>query len=185
MRRPQELERGEPEAVRAGQRRRAGGPGRADIINIAFPQNAAAREVWQVAFDFGVNANGFDVKNGSVILKDLVYYGGGLQWSTPAVGDGLAFGLATRIDLGSLTFAPNGRAATGEAQIGVALSRSRSAAACRSRANTSTPLAGMVIPADWGIPCIGPPSAPTPPGLPCTHGLAKWSYRSLLKTSCQ
>jgi hypothetical protein len=95
----------------------SGGPGRADIINIAFPQNAAGREVWQVAFDFGVNANGFDVKNGSVILKDLVYYGGGLQWSTPLVGDGLAFGLAVRLDLGSLTLAPNGRAATGEALV--------------------------------------------------------------------
>ena len=95
----------------------AGGPGRADIINIAFPENAAGREAWQVAYDFGVNAGGFDVKNGSVILKDLVYYGGGLQWSTPAVGDGLAFGLATRIDLGSLTLAPNGREATGEAMV--------------------------------------------------------------------
>jgi hypothetical protein len=95
----------------------AGGPGRADWINIAFPENAAGREVWQVAYDFGVNAGGFDVKNGSVILKDLVYYGGGLQWSTPAVGDGLAFGLATRIELGSLTLAPNGRAATGEAMV--------------------------------------------------------------------
>jgi hypothetical protein len=95
----------------------AGGPGRADIINIAFPQNAAGREAWQVAYDFGVNANGFDVKNGSVILKDLVYYGGGLQWSTPLVGDGLAFGLAARLDLGSLTLAPNGRDATGEALV--------------------------------------------------------------------
>jgi hypothetical protein len=95
----------------------AGSAGRADIINIAFPENAAGREVWQVAYDFGVNANGFDVRNGSVILKDLVYYGGGMQWSTPAVGDGLAFGLAARIDLGSLTLAPNGREATGEAMV--------------------------------------------------------------------
>jgi hypothetical protein len=94
-----------------------GGPGRADIINIAFPENAAGREVWQVVYDFGVNASGFDVKNGSVILKDLVYYGGGMQWSTPAVGDGLAFGLATRIELGSLTLAPNGRGSTGEAMV--------------------------------------------------------------------
>lgn len=95
----------------------AGSAGRADIINIAFPENAAGREVWQVAYDFGVNASGFDVRNGSVILKDLVYYGGGMQWSTPAVGDGLAFGLAARIDLGSLTLAPNGREATGEAMV--------------------------------------------------------------------
>ena len=91
--------------------------GRADLINIAFPQNAAGREVWQIAYDFGVNAGGIDVKNGSVILKDLVYYGGGLQWSTPVAGDGLAFGLATHIELGSLTLAPNGRDATNEAMV--------------------------------------------------------------------
>ena len=57
----------------------AGGPGRADWINIAFPENAAGREVWQVAYDFGVNAGGVDVKNGSVILKDLIYYGDHLR----------------------------------------------------------------------------------------------------------
>ena len=91
--------------------------GRADMINIAFPQNTAGREVWQIAYDFGVNAGGIDVKNGSVILKDLVYYGGGLQWSTPVAGDGLAFGLATHIELGSLTLAPNGRDATNEAMV--------------------------------------------------------------------
>ena len=114
----------------------SGGPGRADIINIAFPQNAAGREVWQVAFDFGVNANGFDVKNGSVILKDLVVYGGGLQWSTPLVGDGLAFGLAVRLDLGSLTLAPNGRDATGEALV---LSNVKIGAATADGANPVAP----------------------------------------------
>ena len=91
--------------------------GRADMINIAFPQNAAGREAWQIAYDFGVNAGGIDVKNGSVILKDLVYFGGGLQWSTPVAGDGLAFGLSTHIELGSLTLAPNGRDATNEAMV--------------------------------------------------------------------
>jgi hypothetical protein len=95
----------------------SGGTGRADMINIAFPQNTAGREVWQIAYDFGVNAGGFDVKNGSVILKDLVYYGGGLQWTPPVAGDGLAFGLATRLELGSLTLAPNGRDATSEAMV--------------------------------------------------------------------
>jgi len=94
-----------------------GGAGRADIVNIAFPENAAGREIWQVAYDFGVNANGLDVKGGSVILKDLVVYGGGMQWSTPAIGDGLAFGLAARIELRGLTLAPNGRDATGEALV--------------------------------------------------------------------
>jgi len=95
----------------------AGGPGGADIVNIALPQNAAGREAWQVAVDLGVEADGVSVNVGSVILKDLVYYGGGVQFSTPAVGDGLAFGLSTRFDLGSLILAPNGRDATGSAMV--------------------------------------------------------------------
>lgn len=94
-----------------------GGPGGADIVNIAMPQNALGREAWQVAYDLGVDANGASVFVGGVVLKDLIYYGGGFQFSTPAVGDGLAFGLSTRFDLGSLTLAPNGRDATGEALV--------------------------------------------------------------------
>jgi hypothetical protein len=103
-----------------------GGPGRADIVNIAMPQNLAGREVWQMALDFDVDAGGIVVKGGSVILKDLIYYGGGFQWSTPAAGDGLAFGMSTRMDLGSLALQPNGRDAAGEAMV---LSRVRVGAA--------------------------------------------------------
>jgi len=94
-----------------------GGQGRADIVNIAMPQNLAGREVWQMALDFDVDDGGIVVKGGSVILKDLIYYGGGFQWSTPAAGDGLAFGLSTRLDLGSLALQPNGRDAAGEAMV--------------------------------------------------------------------
>jgi hypothetical protein len=94
-----------------------GGQGRADIVNIAMPQNLLGREAWQVAFDFDVEDQGFVVRGGSVMLKDLVYYGGGIQWSTPAAGDGLAFGLSTRMEIGSLALQPNGRAATGEAML--------------------------------------------------------------------
>lgn len=94
-----------------------GGPGRADIVDIAMPQNAAGLEKWQAAFDLDVDAGGIDVSGGSVILKDLVYYAGGVQFSTPAVGDGLAFGLSTRFTLGSLTIAPNGRADTADALV--------------------------------------------------------------------
>jgi hypothetical protein len=95
----------------------AGGPGKAQIVNIAMPENVLGREVWQMAFDFDVGDNGIVVNGGSVILKDLVYYGGGLQWSTPATGDGLAFGLATRMEIGSLALQPNGRGAAGEAMV--------------------------------------------------------------------
>lgn len=95
----------------------SGGPGRAEIVNIAMPQNLLGREAWQFAFDFDVADNGIVVNGGSVILKDLVYYGGGLQWSTPATGDGLAFGMSTRMEIGSLALQPNGRGATGEAMV--------------------------------------------------------------------
>lgn len=95
----------------------ARGPGMAEIVNIAMPQNVLGREAWQIAFDFDVADNGIVVNGGSVILKDLVYYGGGLQWSTPATGDGLAFGLSTRMEIGSLALQPNGRGATGEAMV--------------------------------------------------------------------
>jgi hypothetical protein len=93
------------------------GAGGADVVNIALPQNALGREVWQVAYDLGVDANGLSVNVGSVVLKDLVYYGGGFQFSTPAVGDGVAFGLSTRFELGSLALAPNGRDAPAEALV--------------------------------------------------------------------
>jgi hypothetical protein len=94
-----------------------GSAGRADIVNIAMPQNPLGREAWQIAFDFDVEDQGFVVRGGSVVLKDLVYYGGGVQWSTPALGDGLAFGLSTRMEIGSLALQPNGRAAAGEAMV--------------------------------------------------------------------
>jgi hypothetical protein len=94
-----------------------GGPGRADIVNIALPQNLLGREAWQMAFDFDVETGGITVQGGSVILKDLIYYGGGIQWSTPAAGDGLAFGMSTRMEIGSLALQPNGRDATGEALV--------------------------------------------------------------------
>jgi hypothetical protein len=94
-----------------------GRPGRADIVNIAMPQNVLGREAWQMAFDFDVIDGGIVVQGGSVIVKDLVYYGGGVQWSTPVSGDGLAFGISTRMEIGSLSLQPNGRSATGEALV--------------------------------------------------------------------
>jgi hypothetical protein len=93
------------------------GPGGADIVNIAMPQNLLGREAWQMALDFDVEDGGIKVQGGSVILKDLIYYGGGMQWSTPAVGEGLAFGLSTRMEIGSLALQPNGRNAVGEAMV--------------------------------------------------------------------
>jgi hypothetical protein len=92
-------------------------PGRADIVNLLRPENTAGREVWQLAWDLGVHADGRDVSVGSGIVNDLVFYGGGMQWSTPVAGDGMAFGYSLRSDMGSLVLQPNGRAATGEALV--------------------------------------------------------------------
>ncbi|MFL6675119.1 MAG: hypothetical protein ACJ8LG_17745 [Massilia sp.] len=91
--------------------------GRADIISVLRPVNAAGREVWQVGFDLDVDADGRSAHVGSVVMKDLVYYGGGMQFSTPQAGDGLAFGYALRSELGSMALQPNGRAASGEALV--------------------------------------------------------------------
>jgi hypothetical protein len=95
----------------------SGGPGRADIVNIAMPRNLLGREAWQIALDFDVQDGGITVQGGSVIVKDLIYYGGGIQWSTPIAGDGLAFGMSTRMEIGSLALQPNGRADGGEALV--------------------------------------------------------------------
>jgi hypothetical protein len=95
----------------------SGGPGRADIVNIAMPQNLLGREAWQIALDFDVQDGGITVQGGSVIVKDLVYYGGGIQWSTPISGDGLAFGMSTRMEIGSLALQPNGRLDASEALV--------------------------------------------------------------------
>ncbi|MES2130206.1 MAG: DUF6160 family protein [Pseudomonadota bacterium] len=89
----------------------SGGAGRADIITLARPQNASGKEVWQIAYDLGVNANGQTVTT-NMVMKDLAYYGGGMQWTTPRNGDGMAFGYALRSDLGSLAIQPNGRGDT-------------------------------------------------------------------------
>jgi hypothetical protein len=94
-----------------------GAPGMADIVTLARPDNALGREVWQVAYDLGVSANGVDAYAGCFMLKDLMTFGGGIQWSTPQQGDGLAFGYSLRSTLGSLTLQPNGRDAPGEAMV--------------------------------------------------------------------
>jgi hypothetical protein len=113
-----------------------GAAGRADIVSLLRPDNAAGREAWQLAWDFDVQADGRAVNGGSVILKDLVYYGGGLQWTTPVSGDGLAFGYALRSELGSLALQPNGRAAGSEALV---LSNVRIGAASPDGAAPSAP----------------------------------------------
>ena len=87
----------------------SGGPGAADIITLALPQNANGARRWQSAFDWGVDADGILFDGGSIVMKDAAYYGGGMQWTTPRTGDGIAFGLGLRMDIGNLLLRPRGR----------------------------------------------------------------------------
>jgi hypothetical protein len=86
-----------------------GAPGLADIISLSLPANANGAKRWQTAFDWGVNADGIAFEGGSMIVKDATYYGGGMQWTTPRNGDGIAFGLALRADIGNILLRPRGR----------------------------------------------------------------------------
>lgn len=87
----------------------SGAPGLADVIKVSFPVNADASQKWQFAYDWGVSTdlntlNPINVDAGSVIYTDAVFSGGGLQWSTPRIGDGVAFGVALRLDIGNVAF---------------------------------------------------------------------------------
>jgi len=86
-----------------------GESGLADVITLAFPENANSAKRWQVAYDWGVHADGMAFEGGSVVLRDVVFRGGGLQWTTPRAGDGIAFGLGLRVDVGNLLLRPRGR----------------------------------------------------------------------------
>lgn len=87
--------------------------GLADVAQFSLPQNANGEQKWQLAYDFGVNADGIDRDGGAIVVSDLALYGGGWQFSTPRTQDGLALGLALRMDVGQWALRPNGRANTG------------------------------------------------------------------------
>lgn len=89
-----------------------GPAGLADIVSFAFPVNADGAQRWQFAYDWGVDADGIVRDGGSVVLTDVVYQGGGLQFSTPRLEDGVAFGLALNMRVGEMAWRPNGRNAT-------------------------------------------------------------------------
>jgi len=83
--------------------------GTPDYFNLAFPENANGAKRWQMAFDWGVNANGIDFQGGSIVVKDAAFYGGGWQSSTPRVGEGFAWGLGLRMEVGNILLRPRGR----------------------------------------------------------------------------
>lgn len=86
-----------------------GATGAADIITLAFPENAGGAKKWQAAYDWGVSADGMAFEDGSVVLRDVVFSGGGFQWTTPRVDEGIAFGLGLRVDVGNMLLRPRGR----------------------------------------------------------------------------
>ncbi len=87
----------------------AGAPGMADVITLSNPENANGLKRWQAAVDWGVNADGIAFEGGSIVVKDAVFYGGGMQWTTPRSGDGIAFGIGLRADIGNILLRPRGR----------------------------------------------------------------------------
>lgn len=91
-------------------------PGLADYFNLAFPENPDGAAKWQFAYDWGVNANGVDFQGGAWVFKDIAYYGGGLQISTPVDSDGVAFGWALHQQIGDILLRPRGRADTADAE---------------------------------------------------------------------
>jgi hypothetical protein len=84
--------------------------GLADVAQFSLPQNANGEQKWQLAYDFGVNADGVNRDGGAIVVRDLALYGGAWQFSTPRTQDGLALGLALRMDVGQWALRPNGRA---------------------------------------------------------------------------
>jgi hypothetical protein len=87
------------------------GGGLADVIRLSEPANANGLLKWQIAADWGVNADGIDVQGGGLVVQDLVTRGGSVTLTTPATPgvEGIAFGLALRADIGNLLIRPRGR----------------------------------------------------------------------------
>jgi hypothetical protein len=85
--------------------------GMADVIELSNPLNVNGLARWQLAADFGIQANGTTFNGGTLIVQDLAFYGGGLSISTPAdpAVQGVAFGLALRVDIGNLIIRPRSR----------------------------------------------------------------------------
>ncbi|MBV1774797.1 hypothetical protein KSF73_03600 [Burkholderiaceae bacterium DAT-1] len=85
------------------------GNGLADVTYLDFPKNVLGAEKWQIAFDWRTVDGAGAFNNGALVVHDLAMYGGGFQFSTPADGNGLSWGLGINLDIGSLMLRPNGR----------------------------------------------------------------------------
>ena len=97
-------------------------PGLPDVIAIDFPLNIAGNQKWALTADFshcdlmsaGV-CTGSNFFGGTLQVTDLTVKGGGLYVSPSLLADteGIALGLGTQLDIGSLSIFSRGRAADG------------------------------------------------------------------------
>ena len=106
-------------------------PGLQDMIAIDFPLNVAGKQSWSLTADFAHCAlvvagacTGSNFVGGTLQVLDLTMKGGGLYLSptTLANTEGIAFGLGTQLDIGSLSVYSRGRAADGTLDTGDVLS---------------------------------------------------------------
>ncbi len=97
-------------------------PGLADIIAIDFPLNVAGNQRWALTSDFAncdaVTAgacSGNNFLGGTLQVLDLTMKGGGLYVTPSQVAntEGIAFGLGTQLDIGSLSVYSRGRGPDG------------------------------------------------------------------------
>ena len=88
-----------------------------DEIAVDFPLNAAGNQKWQLTADFANHdaTSGTTFLGGTLQVQDLTMKGGGLYVSPSTIADtqGIAFGLGTQLDIGSLTVYSRGRNAAG------------------------------------------------------------------------
>jgi hypothetical protein len=102
-------------------------PGLPDVIAIDFPLNVAGNQKWALTADFshcdamtaGV-CTGTNFLGGTLQVVDLTMKGGGLYVSPSLLADteGIALGLGTQLDIGSLSIYSRGRDAAGVIDTG-------------------------------------------------------------------
>jgi len=90
-------------------------PGLPDMLVLSNPVNASGAERWQLAVDWGVNADGVNASNGTIMASNMAIMGGGLQIASPLAGatQGIVWGYALGLNIGNLMFQPRGRDANG------------------------------------------------------------------------
>jgi len=94
--------------------------GLSDVIAVDFPLNAAGNQAWTLTADFANcdhmvagTCTGLNFNGGTLKVSNLTMKGGGLTLAPTAIAnaDGIAFGLGTQLDIGSLAVYSHGRTA--------------------------------------------------------------------------